>query len=230
MKRIFILLFVVVGLVYAQTNRYDVKSAIVEYEISGGGSVMGGEATLSGVSSLYFKNFGDIEYQMEKSIQKIMGETEEVYNVSKLVGDKAYTVDFDEKIIYEQKLIIDDELLNVKNEKNLISMGATKIGKEKILGYDCDVWELGEEKISIYKSVPLKIESSSMGVTQVQKATSAKFDVEVSDKKIKLPDFPVKKVEEIMMDEQMEAPELSPEQEKMMKELMDQIGKNQKEE
>lgn len=36
---------------------YDVKSAIVEYQIAGSGEVMGEKASLSGTSKLYFKNF-----------------------------------------------------------------------------------------------------------------------------------------------------------------------------
>lgn len=123
---------------------------------------------------------------------------------------------------------MDEELLNIKSEKNLSSMGAKKTGKINILGYECDVWELGEEKISVYKTVPLKIEISSMGVLQVQEATSAKFDIEISDEKFKLPNFPIKKVENMSLDEQAEVPELSPEQEKMMEDMMKQMSDIQK--
>lgn len=229
MSRIVIFLMLIIVEIFAQSNRYEVKSAVVEYKITGGGTIMGVESSLKGVGSLYFKNFGALEYSMEKSIQKVMGESEEAYNVSKIVDDKIYSVDFEDNIIYEQNLIMDEELLNIKNEKNLSSMGAKKTGKINILGYECDVWELGEEKISVYKTVPLKIEIASMGVLQVQEATSAKFDIEISDEKFKLPNFPIKKVDNMSLDEQSEVPELSPEQEKMMEDMMKQMGESPKE-
>lgn len=185
---------------FAQTNRYDVKSAIVEYQIAGSGEVMGEKATLSGTSKLYFKNFGDLELSEEKIVQSSNADEEEEHNITKIVGTKMYNVDFNEKVIYQQEMVQDEEnpLLNLKNSDTLTSMGAKKIGSEAILGYKCDIWQLGEDKIWIYNSVPLKFVSKSLGLVQIQEAKLAVFNVDIKDDKFKLPPFPVKAVDDVL--------------------------------
>ncbi len=185
---------------FAQTNRYDVKSAIVEYQIAGSGEVMGEKASLSGTSKLYFKNFGDLELSEEKIVQSSNADEEEEHNITKIVGTKMYNVDFNEKVIYQQEMVQDEEnpLLNLKNSDTLTSMGAKKIGSEAILGYKCDIWQLGEDKIWIYNSVPLKFVSKSLGLVQIQEAKLAVFNVDIKDDKFKLPPFPVKAVDDVL--------------------------------
>lgn len=185
---------------FAQTNRYDVKSAIVEYQIAGSGEVMGEKATLSGTSKLYFKNFGDLELSEEKIVQSSNADEEEEHNITKIVGTKMYNVDFNEKVIYQQEMVQDEEnpLLNLKNSDTLTSMGAKKVGSEAILGYKCDIWQLGEDKIWIYNSVPLKFVSKSLGLVQIQEAKLAVFNVDIKDDKFKLPPFPVKAIDDVL--------------------------------
>jgi hypothetical protein len=226
MKNILFLVSLLTTFVLAENQRYEFKSAIVEYEIKGSGLIMESKALLSGTSNLYFKDYGNTELVEEKIIQTVMGEKEEEHSLSKLVGDKAFTVDFEDEVIYEQKVLLDDNnnpVLNMK-ESDLISMGAKKIGNEKILGFSCDIWELGEDKLSIYKSIPLKIVSTAMGMTQIQEAKVAKFDIKIDEEKFKLPAYPIKTVEDVLRDGDSEVPELSPEQEKMMEEMMKQMG------
>ena len=199
-KYIFGFLLLGAASLFAQTNRYDVKSAIVEYQIAGSGEVMGEKATLSGTSKLYFKNFGDLELSEEKIVQSSNADEEEEHNITKIVGTKMYNVDFNEKVIYQQEMVQDEEnpLLNLKNSDTLTSMGAKKIGSEAILGYKCDIWQLGEDKIWIYNSVPLKFVSKSLGLVQIQEAKLAVFNVDIKDDKFKLPPFPVKAVDHVL--------------------------------
>lgn len=199
-KYIFGFLLLGVTSLFAQINRYDVKSAIVEYQIVGSGEVMGEKATLSGTSKLYFKNFGDLELSEEKIVQSSNADEEEEHNITKIVGTKMYNVDFNEKVIYQQEMVQDEEnpLLNLKNGDTLTSMGAKKIGSEAILGYKCDIWQLGEDKIWIYNSVPLKFVSKSLGLVQIQEAKLAVFNVDIKDDKFKLPPFPVKAVDDVL--------------------------------
>ena len=199
-KYIFGFLLLGATTLFAQTNRYDVKSAIVEYQIAGSGEVMGEKATLSGTSKLYFKNFGDLELSEEKIVQSSNADEEEEHNITKIVGTKMYNVDFNEKVIYQQEMVQDEEnpLLNLKNSDTLTSMGAKKIGSEAILGYKCDIWQLGEDKIWIYNSVPLKFVSKSLGLVQIQEAKLAVFNVDIKDDKFKLPPFPVKAVDDVL--------------------------------
>ena len=206
---------------FAQMNRYDVKSAIVEYQIAGSGEVMGEKASLSGTSKLYFKNFGDLELSEEKIVQSSNADEEEEHNITKIVGTKMYNVDFNEKVIYQQEMVQDEEnpLLNLKNSDTLTSMGAKKIGSEAILGYKCDIWQLGEDRIWIHNTVPLKFINKSLGVVQIQEAKLAVFNVDIKDDKFKLPSFPVRAVDDVLNTGGTEEPELTPEEEAMMKKI-----------
>ena len=195
-------IFLMLGVVslFAQANRYDVKSGMVEYEIMGSGEVMGSATTVSGTGKLYFKDFGNVELTDEKIQQTVLGDKEEERMISKIMGDKIYTVDLTDEVVYTQKMVIDDENanLNVRNKEAFISMGAKNLGTEEILGYKCDVWQLGEDKIWVYNSVPLKIISKSLGLVQTQVAKLAVFDITIKEDKFKLPPFPIKAMDELI--------------------------------
>ncbi len=102
-------------------------------------------------------------------------------------------------------------------------MEVKKIGTEKVAGFECDIWQLKKCKMSIYKGVPLKIESSAMGITQIQIAKLAKFDVSVSADNLKLPNFPIKSQKDVMQS-QMEG--MSPEQKKDDAGYDEEYGRN----
>ena len=172
---------------------------MVEYEILGKADGMEKGDTISGTSKLYFKDFGKIELLDEKIVQTIMGEKEEEHVISKIIGDKMLTVDFNDEVIYSQKLVLDEEnfMQNIKNYESFVQMGAKNLGKEDVLGYKCDVWQLGEDKIWVHNSVPLKLINQSMGIIQIQQAKFVVFNIEIKDDKFKLPNFPIKPIEEI---------------------------------
>ncbi|MEZ4693151.1 MAG: hypothetical protein R2837_03970 [Aliarcobacter sp.] len=133
---------------FANSNRYDIKSGIVEYEIVGNIQSENG-SRLNGTSKLYFKDFGILELVDEKVVQTNMGEKEEERTISKIVNNKMLTVDFNDEVIYSQSLALDEEnpVQNIKNYESFVQMGAKNLGTENILGYKCDVWQLGEDKI-----------------------------------------------------------------------------------
>lgn len=202
-KSKYIFVFLLVGFVsnlFALTNRYEIKSGIVEYEIVGNaGSENNGEV-IRGTSKLYFKDYGNLELLDEKIVQTIMGEKEEERTISKIVKDKMFTADFNDEVIYSQKLVFDEDnaMLYIKNKETFVQMGAKHVGTEEILGYKCDIWELGEDKIWVYNSVPLKQVSQSLGMVQVQQAKLAVFNIDIKDDKFKLPPFPIKPIEELV--------------------------------
>ena len=200
-KKSYIYIFLLFGFVnlFAEINRYDIKSGMVEYEILGKADGMEKGDTISGTSKLYFKDFGKIELLDEKIVQTIMGEKEEEHVISKIIGDKMLTVDFNDEVIYSQKLVLDEEnfMQNIKNYESFVQMGAKNLGKEDVLGYKCDVWQLGEDKIWVHNSVPLKLINQSMGIIQIQQAKFVVFNIEIKDDKFKLPNFPIKPIEEI---------------------------------
>ncbi|WP_026804546.1 hypothetical protein [Aliarcobacter lanthieri] len=198
-KALCIIIFLFIGLnnLFAQTNRYDIKSGIVEYDILG----TTGNSTITGSSVLYFKDFGKLELVDERLIYKMANfDDEEERNINKISKDKLYTVDFNDEIIYSQDLQIDKEnpAENIKNKDSFTQMGAKFLGNENILGYKCDIWQLGEYKIWVYNSVPLKQITKTGDNEQLYIAKNANFNIDIKDNKFKLPNFPVKAIDIII--------------------------------
>lgn len=203
-----------------ELKRYEVKSGIVEYTTTTSGKVMGSVIKGSGTESLYFKEWGAVELVEEKSSQttntKIFGkkstETTNTHTISKLDNGESYHVNFDKKQIFLRRdMAMDMTKAYHPNAdagdvgKNMLeSMGGNKIGNEKFLGYDCEVWDIKAGKQWMYKGVVLKIEMTVLGITTIKEATSAKFNTSVSDKYFKLPDYPIQKEEGFMNNEEFE--------------------------
>lgn len=196
-------------------KRYLVKSGIVKYKTSINGKVMGSNITGSGTEELYFKNWGDTELKKEDSKKvthiDIFGQKktdiQETHTINKLDNGKSYAVDMKNKTIYLRR---DPAMEMMKSfnkgdavnpgEEMLKSIGGKKVGKEKILGYLCDVWEVPGGKQWMYKGLPLKFVMTVMGITSSSVATSAEFNISVADKYFKLPDYPVQKEEGYLND------------------------------
>ncbi|SHF65292.1 hypothetical protein SAMN05444274_10763 [Mariniphaga anaerophila] len=194
-----------------ELKRYRVKSGIVEYTTTISGKLMGSTVTGSGTQSLYFKNFGAVELKEEQSEQttttKLFGksntETEQTHTINKLDNGKSYSVDFDQEQIYASRDMAMDMITAFQPDADaeaagkamLESMGGEKTGNGKVLGYDCEIWNLAGVKQWFYKGVMLKAESKIMGITTTTEAQSAKFNIPVSDNHFQLPDFPVQKLE-----------------------------------
>jgi hypothetical protein len=201
----------------AKLKRYLVKSGIILYKTSTTGKVMGSTISGSGTEEIYFKDWGAVELKKSdnKKVTKmnIFGQKKtdvvEEHTINKLDNGKSYSVDTNNKVIYLRR---DPAMEMMKTfnggdvvdpgKKMLESMGGKIIGKEKILGYTCDLWEIPGGKQWIYKGLPLKLEMTVMGVTSKTEATSAKFNVAVPDKYFELPDYPIQKEEGYQNDEE----------------------------
>lgn len=200
-----------------QLKRYQIKSGMITYKTSVSGKVMGSTVTGSGTEELYFKNWGAVELKKadNKKVTKmnIFGQKKtdvvEEHTINKLDNGKSYSVDTKNKVIYLRrdpamemmKTFNNGDVVN-PGEKMLESIGGKKIGKDKVLGYTCDLWEIPGGKQWIYKGLPLKLEMTVMGITSTTEATSAKFNTSVPDKYFKLPDYPIKKVMGYQNDEE----------------------------
>ena len=188
-------------------KRYEIKSGIVEYTTTTSGKMMGSTISGEGKENLFFKEFGAIELREEESSQttttKIFGrgqtETESTHTINKLDRDESYFVDFDKKQIYAgrdlamdmTKAYYPDADAEEAGQSMLESMGGEKTGSEKFLGYTCEVWEFSGGKQLLYKGVMLKFEMTVLGIKTTSQATKADFNVSVSEKSFKLPDFPI---------------------------------------
>lgn len=217
------------------SNRYEIKSGIVNYKINTTGKSFGMDMSSNGKRSLYFKEWGSIELSDESITQNIMGDKQTTRNMTKLDKKNSYSVDFDNKVIIKTSL---DELAKKGKlvDKNILKdMDAKKTGTGKVLGFKCDIWNLMDSKVWIYKGVVLKSESSAMGIKTIETAVSAKFGISVPKSKFVLPDYPVKTLhqmmsEEIVSDENSEnkkAPSTMPSSEQMqdmMKQFSNMFG------
>jgi hypothetical protein len=113
-------------------------------------------------------------------------------------------------------------------------MGGKKIGEEKVLGYNCEVWELMQSKIWLHKGILLKQEANIMGTKHTTVATSVKFNVSISDKEFKLPDYPRKTMDQMMQEKMQrpgnnepgQMPQMTPEQMQQMQEMMKSFSGN----
>jgi len=234
---LFVLSVTVSGL-SAQTKRYEVKSGIIEYTINGGGDMMGIKTKIKGTAKNIFKDWGNLELHDEAKSSIVMGMEEHQREMTKIDGKDIYVVDFDKKVIvkYAPEMLLGSEYKDLaKSDKEMmISMGGKKIGEDKILGYACEVWEMLHTKIWIHKGIPLKSEANVMGMNHITEATSVQLNVQVPDEKLKLPDFPVKNMKE-MMQERMnpngdmkdtpgQMPQMTPEQLQQMQEMMKSFG------
>lgn len=228
MKKIslIILLILSVTSLFAQIKRYEIESAIIEYDINGSGNMTGMATKISGKSTVFFKNYGIIELSDEKINQNLMGQNEYTHDIIKIEDDTVYSVDFEEKVIYKQKITASEKEMMVKdtNEKSLKDLGGKKIGTEKVAGYKCDIWQLKGSKICIYKGIPLKMQTNTMGITQVQIAKKVQLNVSIDDDKFKLPNFPIKSQADMMKDVNSQMEGMTLEQKKMMQDMMKNMG------
>ncbi len=211
---------------FADTKRYEVKSAAIDYKISGSGSMMGMPTKLIGKKSLVFKNYGALELSKEHRVQTIMGQEEIEDEIIKFDNGVVYSVDNEENVIYKQTIPKDqkDIYFNQDGQKGLKSLGGVKIGSEKVAGYKCDIWNVSGVSMCIYKGIPLKIETEAMGIKETQVATKIQLNISLDDNKFKLPNYPIRTIKDVMRENQKQMENLAPEQQKMMEEMMKSMG------
>jgi len=211
---------------YAVSKRYNVESGIVTYTISGGGNIMGMTNETHGHKTLYFEDYGNVEVQETEQTIAVMSRIDKRHDLIKIQNGMVYSVDFERKLITKQDMskMMNNKDMSKIGKEMLKNMGGKKVGTGTVLGLPCEVWEIMGSKSWIYKGVMLKIESNVMGMIHKEEATEAKFGVSIPSEKLKLPDFPIQSMEE-MMQREMSRPDSeghqpSPEEMKQMQEMM----------
>ncbi len=208
----------------AETKRYEIKSGIIEYTITLSGDMMGMKMKGKGTATTLFKEWGNVELHSEESKTTTMGMTEHNREITKIDNGKVYSVDFDQKVIYELSA---DALDNSEHKdlmqtgkEILISMGGKKIAEEKFMGYNCEVWEMMNVKLWIYKGIMIKSEANIMGIKNMTVANKIELDVSIPDERFNLPNFPIQKGQK-----QDKMPQMTPEQMLQMQEMMKSFSK-----
>ncbi len=205
----------------AETQRYEIQSAIIEYTTGSSGNMMGIQTQTEGTNKVVFKAWGDVELREERTRSVIMGKEAHTHQTTKIDHDKVYIVDYEQKIIhqYDPTTLTRSQYKDIaKNAQEMLrSMGGVKTGKERLLGYDCEIWETQQIKLWLYKGIILKSVTTMMGLTHTTEATNIQIDVSVSDAALKLPDFPIKTMQQ---DDPSHMPQMTPEQIQQMQEMM----------
>lgn len=182
-------------------KKYEVKSGEVRYRISGSGEVMGAKMTEEGTKRLLFDQYGFRELTEEKSTRRtdVMGQvqTDRTDRILFRNGTKVKEVDRIRGKMLEfeppgMALMIAAARQNLTQmgEAFMKQMGGKKIGKEKVAGYECDLWKMPVVTQCLYKGVPLKIVSNAVGMKHTEIAVEAKFDIPVDPAAYRLPDLP----------------------------------------
>lgn len=168
-------------------KRYSLKSAIVEYKMSG---------MQTGTATLYFDEFGMKEATYENTVMELYGVKVETKTVNYLMGYLQYSIDRINNTATKTKNTMLESL--VENSKGdleevgqemFISMGGKMTGSEEMIGKPCEIWVLESlgTKVWVWKNIPLRTETNMMGIQIVKVATSLKENVEIPKDKLEVP-------------------------------------------
>ncbi len=177
---------------------FDIRSAIISYDINGSGKLSeSSDLVIEGRASLLFDEWGARKLYKEKYIEVTTGAVKNKKTIRTLYREEhgdVYRVDFEKNRIVKgedaviKKAITTGENLYQKMIEELKANGQ-QAGRSEVLGYPCDEWLYKGKKRCFYKGVPLKEESVISGVKVIKVATSAKFDLNVSDDAFAFPEF-----------------------------------------
>ena len=170
-------------------KRYGVKSAIVEYTITG---------SQSGTKTLYFDNWGMRQTEYTNSVLEI-GKFSKSINILNIIRDDAnYIIDLDRNTGTKTKNPVNKLIAELQSQKSfgefgeqiLLKAGAIKIGQEEFLDKDCDIYEIKNtgSKMWIWKWIPLKTITKIGSVEINSVAKKIEVNVNVPEEKFTLPD------------------------------------------
>ena len=191
-KRILIVMLTVFVLstaaAHALDKRYTMKSAIVEYTMTG---------NQTGTETLYFEDYGKKEGRHTQSTTSFMGFKQSTESINIIDGEWAYNYDPKTNIAtrmnwkeMSEQLAKNAASLRDYGQEMLESLGGTKAGTKEIAGKTCEVWDLPKiaSQSCIYKgSLPLESRVSIAGMEIVTTATRIDENVAIPKDKLTLP-------------------------------------------
>ncbi len=178
-------------------QRYSLKQACIEYKIIGD--------MFSGTEKLYFDSYGMREAKYSYQNIKVMGMTKE-NNTGVFTNYEEdgiiYTYDYKTKTGTKMKNPLQDAFkeqdMKDVGKKMVEQMGGKKTGTGKILGKQCDIWEIKNmgSKTWIWNWIPLKTETNMMGMKMTIEAT--KISETFDKKKLEKPNVEYKDMSDAM--------------------------------
>ena len=181
-------------------KRYKFKSGLVFYDVKVSSFDNNLNSQVRGIARLVFDKWGAKELKEEDLSEVQSGNFKDKkarHTLTKIDFGTVYAVDYDENKTYKtrdrdldvaimQRVDLSDEPVNQLQE-----MGAKIVGKEKIAGYECDLWQHNDEQICLYKGIPLKIVVKNAGFNSEKTAVQVVLNKDIPAKEFKLPDFPI---------------------------------------
>lgn len=170
-------------------KRYGVKSGIIEYTLSG---------SQEGTKTLYFDDWGMKQAEYTRSVLSIGGFSKSINIVNIIDGEYQYVINMDQRsgtrtrnpIIKAIEDLKDQKGFNEFGEQMLLSMGGNKIGRDEILGKECEVYAIGNTgtKLWVWEWITLKEETNSGGLNRILAATKINIGGSVPSSKFALPE------------------------------------------
>jgi hypothetical protein len=171
------------------SKRYGIKSGVIEYTLSG---------SQEGTKTLYFDNWGMRQAEHTISILSVGGFTKNVNLLNIIDGEFQYIINVDVNSGTKKRNPILKEIEELKFEKSygefgeqiLLKTGAVKIGVDKFLNKDCDIYEVKNSgtKLWIWKWLALKSETIMGGVKINLTATKINENISVPLDKFAIPE------------------------------------------
>lgn len=169
-------------------KRYAVKSAIIEYALSG---------VQTGTETVYIDDWGRREARYTQSDMNMMGQTMKANRLTLIDGEWIYAIDLDKKsgtkiknpMLEMAATAHQDGDLTQMGIEMMTKMGGVKTGTEEVAGKPCDVWEIKamSTKSWIWNSIPLKTEASMGEMSMASTATKVEEGAAIPQEKLALP-------------------------------------------
>lgn len=170
------------------SKRYGVKSAVVEYAITG---------SQSGTKTLYFDDWGMKQAEYTNSVLQIAGFSKNLNLINIIKDDSNYIIDLERKTGTKTKNPIKKLIAELKDQKSfgefgeqiLLKSGAMKIGREDFLDKECDIYEIAGSgtRIWIWKWIPLKTITKTGGIEINTVAKKIEVNTNIPVEKFELP-------------------------------------------
>lgn len=170
------------------SKRYGVRSAIVEYAITG---------SQSGSKTLVFDDWGMKQAEYTNSVLQIAGFSKNINLLNIIKDDSNYIVDLERKTGTKTKNPVKKLIAELQNQKSfgefgeqiLLKSGAMKVGREDFLDKECDIYEISNAgtKIWIWKWIPLKTITKTGGVEINSIAKKIEVNVSIPSEKFEVP-------------------------------------------
>ncbi len=182
------------------SKRYGVKSAIVEYVITG---------SQSGTKTLYFDKWGMRQAEYTNAVLQVGDFTKNIQLVNIITSDSNFIIDLSRGSGTKTKSPIKKLASELKYQKSfgdfgeqiLLKSGAMKVAQEKFLDKDCDVYEIPAKgtRMWIWKWIPLKTVSKLGGVEITSEAKKIETNLSIPEEKFLVP--PDIKLTEVDLDD-----------------------------